>query len=187
MIGVIGRLPARGPSPVRRGVRTRQQRRGAAGRRAARRAGPVTPVDDLRPFRQVAADDGRRRAVGDAGLDGDPVSMPSASTHTAGASPSADADRAPARAWRARLPGSGPVGPPGARRSRSRATRRRSRCPPSRDLLPSCSNTSAVGRKRSAAFGTRSTSSARAISIVTFAVMPGLSFSSGFGTSMTVV
>ena len=50
----------------------------------------------------------------------------------------------------------------------------------------SAANMSAFGRNRSAAFGTRSTSVRRAISIVTFAVMPGLSFSCGFGTSMTV-
>jgi len=45
---------------------------------------------------------------------------------------------------------------------------------------------SLVGRKRSAAFGTRSTFSRRATSIVTFAVMPGFSLYSGLGTSMTV-
>ena len=43
-----------------------------------------------------------------------------------------------------------------------------------------------VGRKRSAAFGTRSTSVRFAISTFTFAVMPGFSFSCGFGTSITV-
>ena len=45
---------------------------------------------------------------------------------------------------------------------------------------------SVVGRNRSAIVGTRTTSARRAISIVTFAVMPGFSFSAGFGTSMTV-
>ena len=43
-----------------------------------------------------------------------------------------------------------------------------------------------LGVKRSAAFGTFSTSSARAVSIVTAAVIPGFSFSSRLGTSMTV-
>ena len=47
-----------------------------------------------------------------------------------------------------------------------------------------CASTSASGLKRSAAAGTRSTSSRRATSIVTFAVMPGFSFSAGFGASM---
>ena len=46
--------------------------------------------------------------------------------------------------------------------------------------------TSADGRTRSAAFGTRSTSVARAISTVTFAVMPGFKLRSELGTSMTV-
>jgi hypothetical protein len=54
-------------------------------------------------------------------------------------------------------------------------------------LCPSAANNSGVGWKRSAALGTRSTSSLRAISKVTFAVMPGFSFRSGLGTSITVV
>ncbi len=45
---------------------------------------------------------------------------------------------------------------------------------------------SAVGRNRSAAFGTRSTSVRLAICTFRFAVMPGLSFRSLFGTSMIV-
>ena len=44
-------------------------------------------------------------------------------------------------------------------------------------VWPSAVNIAAVGRKRSAAFGTRTTSSRAAISMLTFAVMPGLSFS----------
>ena len=47
-------------------------------------------------------------------------------------------------------------------------------------------NVSRVGRKRNAAFGTRSTFDRRAISMFTLAVMPGFSFKSGLGTSMTV-
>ena len=43
-----------------------------------------------------------------------------------------------------------------------------------------------VGRKRNAAFGTRRTSCLRAISMLTLAVIPGLSFRSTFGTSITV-
>ncbi len=50
----------------------------------------------------------------------------------------------------------------------------------------SAAKVSAFGRNRSAAFGTRTTSLRRAISIVTVAVIPGLSFSCVFGTSMTV-
>ena len=46
--------------------------------------------------------------------------------------------------------------------------------------------TSFVGRNRSAEFGTRRTLLLRAISTLTFAVMPGFSFNSLFGTSMTV-
>ena len=45
---------------------------------------------------------------------------------------------------------------------------------------------SVVGRKRSAAFGMRSTLFLRATSMLTLAVMPGFSFHCGFGTSMTV-
>jgi hypothetical protein len=47
-------------------------------------------------------------------------------------------------------------------------------------------NSSGVGRKRSAVFGMRSASARFAISTFTFAVIPGLSFSCRFGTSMTV-
>ena len=47
-------------------------------------------------------------------------------------------------------------------------------------------NISSVGRKRSAAAGMRSTLVLRATSMLTFAVMPGFSFSSAFGTAMTV-
>jgi hypothetical protein len=43
---------------------------------------------------------------------------------------------------------------------------------------------SSVGRNRSAADGTRSTSSFRETSIVTLAVIPGLSSSAGFGAAM---
>ena len=46
---------------------------------------------------------------------------------------------------------------------------------------PSAVYISFVGRKRSAAFGTRSTSSRREISMLMFAVIPGFSLSSGFG------
>jgi hypothetical protein len=45
---------------------------------------------------------------------------------------------------------------------------------------------SLVGRKRSAAFGTRITLLRRAISTFTLAVIPGLSFRSGLGTAITV-
>jgi hypothetical protein len=51
---------------------------------------------------------------------------------------------------------------------------------------PSAVNTSADGRSRSAALGTRSAPAARSISTVTFAVMPGLSFRSWFRTSIVV-
>src|SRR6185503_4863702 len=51
-------------------------------------------------------------------------------------------------------------------------------------LLPA---TWSAGRKRSAAFGTRSTFSFIAICTVTFAVIPGFSFRSSFGTSIIVV
>jgi len=52
--------------------------------------------------------------------------------------------------------------------------------------LASAMKMSCDGRNRVAAFGTRTTSVFFATSIVTFAVMPGFSLSSGFGTSMTV-
>ena len=45
---------------------------------------------------------------------------------------------------------------------------------------------SGVGRKRNAAFGTRIVLVRRAISIFTFAVMPGFSLSSVLGTVITV-
>jgi hypothetical protein len=51
---------------------------------------------------------------------------------------------------------------------------------------PSAAKISGVGLKRSAAFGMRMMSVRRAISTLTFAVIPGFSFSSGLGTSMTV-
>ena len=47
-------------------------------------------------------------------------------------------------------------------------------------------NISSVGRNRRAADGSRSTLVWRAISMLTFAVMPGFSFNSTFGTAMTV-
>jgi hypothetical protein len=50
----------------------------------------------------------------------------------------------------------------------------------------STANISVVGLKRVAAFGTRSTLLRRAISMLTFAVIPGFNFRSGFGTEMTV-
>ena len=62
----------------------------------------------------------------------------------------------------------------------------RARWPCSGGVCPSAANISFVGRKRSAEFGTRSTLFRRAISMLTLAVMPGFSFSSGFGTSITV-
>jgi hypothetical protein len=52
--------------------------------------------------------------------------------------------------------------------------------------MPSAAKISGVGRKRRAVFGMRVISVRRAISTLTFAVMPGLSLSSGFGTSITV-
>ena len=51
---------------------------------------------------------------------------------------------------------------------------------------PSAASISLDGRKRSAAFDTRTTSSARAVSTVTAAVIPGFSLRSGLGTSMIV-
>ncbi len=51
----------------------------------------------------------------------------------------------------------------------------------------SATNMSSVARNRSAAFGMRTTSSRRAISRVTVAVMPGFSLRSGFGTSISVM
>jgi len=45
---------------------------------------------------------------------------------------------------------------------------------------------SLVGRNRRAGAGTRSTSSRRKISILMFAVIPGFSSRSGFGTEITV-
>ena len=47
-------------------------------------------------------------------------------------------------------------------------------------------NISSVGRKRRAAFGMRSALVRLAISILTFAVMPGFSFNSRLGTVITV-
>jgi hypothetical protein len=46
-------------------------------------------------------------------------------------------------------------------------------------------NASSVGRKRNAAFGMRSAFVRFAISIFTFAVIPGFSFNSRFGTVIT--
>jgi hypothetical protein len=51
---------------------------------------------------------------------------------------------------------------------------------------PSLASIAAVGLKRRAADGTMSASARRATSMVTVAVIPGFSFSSGFSTSMTV-
>jgi hypothetical protein len=52
------------------------------------------------------------------------------------------------------------------------------------DACPNAANTSGDGRTRNAAFGTRRTSGARAISIVTLAVMPG--FADPIGASVMV-
>jgi hypothetical protein len=51
--------------------------------------------------------------------------------------------------------------------------------------IPSAVKISGVGRNRSAAFGTRSTSSFSAAMKVMLAVIPGRSFRSGLATSMT--
>ena len=52
---------------------------------------------------------------------------------------------------------------------------------------PNAWNSSSSGWNRSAAAGTRSVSSARAVSMCTVAVIPGFSFNPGFGTLMIVV
>jgi hypothetical protein len=50
----------------------------------------------------------------------------------------------------------------------------------------SAAKISVVGRNRVAAAGIRRTFVLRAISMITFAVMPGFSFNCAFGTLMTV-
>ena len=102
-----------------------------------------------------------------AGAPACPLAAPALPCAAAAAVPPADA---PPRARRCAPPGPPPFRRRRRGRSRVRAPAARAGC--------SASKMSLVGRKRSAAFGTRSTLSRRAISMFTFAVMPGFSFSS---------
>ena len=78
--------------------------------------------------------------------------------------------------------------PPAVRRAARRAAAgcRPARAGPAAASRQACSAQRSGGAEAQRRRRHRSTSSARAISMVTFAVMPGFSFRSGFGTSITV-